>query len=396
MSFEIERKIDLMGLANNLSLQISPKPFTASCGCSASPAGNTKREMLASLSGETKIAQALSRAAEESANMFLNPTVEHRRAVSSTVQGSLAGLGDFPSSVTEAAERIFRSILPLLPMPPVPTNALLAIYMLAKTEKAFEEIRRELRVLRRNGMMRPEDSRAFETRRKELYALRKSFWTPIANAITSIPGGSTILSRVPRPDFPPGLDDPDTFPLPWVPTEEELSALITGNYSALSNLNARVVRVRNLIGASPGSVNGLGIAIIDDIGWSGLLLIAVATLGIVTAIVYGASLLAEAMANYQIAIGYRESLENRRRIYEECVARGTSPSECTRIAGSAAPTPQEAGANTRSGGFSNTLLLGAVIAGAAWFFLRKSQSVTASSLGAKTLLRQQLRRARST
>lgn len=327
-----------------------------------------------------------------------NFTVKHPAGMAGCGCGSrsmspgLSGLRSFDllaftTSTIESAAVAVRALLPTLPIRP-PADVVQALVATARAEAKLEEIRQKLRRAVEVDAAAPDgqknrrladDLRAFDTLRANLYQATLALWNPIIERVRSAPGGASILARLPQPELMPSVSQPDR-PIPWVPSEAEVAAMLSGSWSSMPTLARILNESTTYLGITSPSSGTRGLAggpiVIAGVALSPLVaaLIVIVIGGVLVAGIYfGAKAIRDMMVISAQAEAFGDMTERRAAYMRDCSSRGSSAADCAQQASIAFPTPAEAGValppdaplvNFDMG----SLLLGAVVLGGAYYF----------------------------
>lgn len=212
------------------------------------------------------------------------------------------------------------------------------------------------------GLLTTADVQTYNRVRKNLYEAELKVYRELYQQV-AVHAGETAARQLPAPQLFPALPSP---PAGTVDTQRTALAGF-GAADASKNPGAAVA-------AAPAAA-----AAAVPWAWIFGVIAALTALGILAYIASRFALSAESIASAAVAktqsASYEQMLAERRRTYETCLARGSSPVECQRQAVALTPTPRDAMVEVPGSSFGPGVAIGlllALVAGSVgWYFYTK-------------------------
>lgn len=217
--------------------------------------------------------------------------------------------------LADAAELARRWAGPAL-APAVPLLSRLEdlLRQLAAAEQEADAARTRLSGLLPYGAVSDRDRADYNALRKALLKAQQALHGELARVLLSIPGGRTALAQIPTPVAMPALGFGST------------------------------IRLGNPAAAAPAAGAAAPLAM-SPWFWAAACLAILVTLGLLAVIAFSIASSAAAVATVGIAKLYAdllsETAERRLATFQECVAAGTDPVDCARLAMELVPTPAD-------------------------------------------------------
>lgn len=220
-----------------------------------------------------------------------------------------------------------------------------ALESLQQAEHDVSWAQAKLATLARLGLAVEEDFANFDVMRTNLFASQLQMWIIVTQAAGQLPGGATIISRIPVPVMSPAMSRPRNMPRPLEAVPQFKVAPMKGT--------AAVARPSGVsgFGVTPAAAAGAPAAAIlaNPFFWVAAVLVVIAGLAVLAYALYGA---AEAIASIVVTVTqgsmFRTLAERRVQTYQACLDNGGARAECLTAAQLVVPTPEEAGVDPTS------------------------------------------------
>jgi hypothetical protein len=206
-----------------------------------------------------------------------------------------------------------------------------ALQSVARAEEALDASRLALTAIAARGLALESDFAAYDTLRANLFAAQTRLHVTVIRTFSSVPGGSTILARVPVPQFAPAVPRPARFAPKGSFPETFVNPVAWGS----TNLEARPAGSRTVSGLGRAGTHGLGLV---PAAWAGIVIAVIGVGVLVGYVLWGNSedaarvLVPEAQAELT-----RRMWTDRQNVYNDCLARGGTPESCSGISQTVVP-----------------------------------------------------------